>query len=308
VVCDELLGHFLPLPSETGRDKVAGPAAGRFWVRDCEFGLAKNGLFYGRLRGPAWVWVERDDPPYHLKQYVYFHVDARLQGTIEKDVGWKEGVVSLWFRSAEADVDIEPLGTVKVRADNAWASVLTRLVLPIVGLDVDDRARKQVETEVTENFEAALSRGFTVVYDLNGEQPDFAFGLLGEGELPEHPFSDGRRWLANERLILAPGGMHVLGPFEPHEPIWLDARVTFGPPLAWRRLCASELERAFAGVEQGVPASLSDTKFIDSGTLSGSRAPEAQLGPVECRSYLVVSTAGKQASHAAIRVRPGART
>jgi hypothetical protein len=250
---------------------------------------------------PPGSQVSRDDPPYHLRQHVTFNVDARLQGAIERDVGWKDGVLSLWFRSASANVDIVPLGTLHVRADNVWASVLTRLALPIAGMDV---AREAGETEVTERFEATLSRGFTLVYNLRGEQPDFALGLLREGEMPEHPFSDGRPWFANERLILAPGGMHVLGPFEPHEAISLDARVTFGPPLAWRRLCVSELEHAFAGVEDGDPVRVPDTAILDSGTLSGSRPPEARLGPVECRFYLVVSTAGTQASHAAIRVRP----
>jgi hypothetical protein len=54
------------------------------------------------------------------------------------------------------------------------------------------------ETEVTQRFEATLSRGFTLVYNLRGQRPDFALGLLREGELREHPFSDGRPWFANE--------------------------------------------------------------------------------------------------------------
>jgi hypothetical protein len=304
VVCDGLRGHFLPISTEAGSEGIAQPAAGRFWVRQCDFGLGTDGLFHVGLRGPAWVWVERDDPPYHLKQYVYFHVDARLAGTIEKDVGWKDGVVSLWFRSTNARVDIEQLGSIRVRTDGLWASVLARLALPITALNVDARARQQVEAEVTDRFEAALRRGFTVVYDVLGEQPDFALGLLGEGEVPQHPFSDGRPWLANERLIAAPGGMHVLGPFEPNEAMSLEARVTYGPALAWRRLCVSELERAFAGVERGEPGRVPDAAILDSGTFSGLHAPEAELGPVECRSYVVVSTVGKEATHAAIRVRP----
>jgi hypothetical protein len=210
----------------------------------------------------------------------------------------------VWFRAADAHVDIQPLGAIHVRADGVWASMLARLASPIAALDVDTRARKQVETEVTDRFEAALGRGFTLVYDLLREQPDFALGLLGEGEMPEHPFADGRRWLANERLIAAPGAMHVLGPFEPHEVMSLEGRVTLGPAIAWRRLCDSDLERAFASVERGELGRVPEATILDSGTVSGLHVPEAQLGPVGCRSYVVISTTGKEASHAVIRVRP----
>jgi hypothetical protein len=304
VVCDALLGRFLPLPTEAGRAKATAPAAGRFWVRQCDFGLSEGNLLHVRLRGPAWVWVERDEPPYHLKQNVYFQVDARLKGTIESDFGWKNGVVSLWFHSADATVDIEPLGTIHPQSDGFLASVLTQLALPIASLNPNALAREKLEIGVTERFEAALSRGFTFVYEIPREQPDFSLGLLREGEIPEHPFSDGRPWFANERLIATPGGVHVLGPFEPHEAMSLDARVTLGPPLAWRRVCASDLERAFTGVEHGTPGRVSDTASLDSGTLSGSRVLEAQLSPAECSSYVVVSTLGNDVSHAAIRVRP----
>jgi hypothetical protein len=135
------------------------------------------------------------------------------------------------------------------------------------------------------------------VYDVLHEQPDFSLGLLGEGQMPEHPFSDGRRWFANEKLIAAPGGLHVLGPFEPHETMSFDARVTFGPPLAWQRVCVADLERAFVTLEHGEP-------ILDSGTFSGLRVPETKLEPAECRFYVVLSTVGKASSHAAIRVRP----
>jgi hypothetical protein len=298
------LGHFLPLSAEVGREQTTAPAAGRFWVRQCDFGLAGKDLLSVRLRGPAWVWVERDDPPYHLKQNVYFHVDARLKGTVESDFGWKNGVVSLWFRSAHASVDIVPLGTIRTRSDNPFGELLTRLALPIASLNPDTRAREKLDTEVTERFETALGRGFTLVYDVRGEQPDFSLGLLREGETPEHPFADGRPWFANERFIATPGGMHVFGPFGAHEAMSLDALVTLGPPLAWRRVCASDLERAFDVVEQGIPGRVPDRATLGSGTLSGHRALESTLEAAECRSYLVVSTVGNDVSHAAIRVRP----
>jgi hypothetical protein len=304
VVCDGLLGRFLPLPAEAGPDEASAPAAGRFWVRECDFGPGEKNLFQVRLGGPAWVWVERDDPPYHLKQNVYFRVDARLKGALERDLGWKNGVVSLWFRSSDASVSIEPRGSIHPRSDSPLGSVLTRLALPIASLNPEAQAREKFEIEVRRRFEASLSRGFTFVYEISRDQPDFSLGLLREGQVPEHPFSDGHAWFVNERLIAPPSGVHVLGPFQAHETMSLDARVTLGPPLAWRRVCASNLQSAFVGVEHGEPGRLPDAAILDSGTFSGVRMPEVRLDPVECRSYLVVSTLGNAVSHAAIRVRP----
>src|SRR5690606_25417426 len=122
-------------------------------------------------------------------------------------------------------------------------------------------------------FERALSRGYTLLYDIERQQHDFAVDILPEGVLPEHPFDDGRSWLANERVVLAPGGAHVLGPFEPAARLALDARVTAGQRLAYRAVCAADLRRAFDSAERGESAQISPGDVVDRGQLTGG-APE----------------------------------
>jgi hypothetical protein len=302
LVCEAVLGHFVGLSAESSGAGADAPAAGRWWVRQCDFG-SSGGELYVRLGGPAWFWVERKEPPFQLRDYVYFRVDSELWGTIEKRIGWKDGRVSLWFRTTHARVKVEPLGEIHPSSDNAVVSVLRFLASPIPALNVDSHARARVEAEVTERFQSALARGFTMIYDIRRDQPDFALGLLAEGAVPEHPFAYGRPWLANERLIAAPGGVHVLGPFEPDEALSLDARITRGSGLAWRLVCASDLERAFAAVEHGEPARIPNTEIRHAGTLSGPGLREAKLTETGCRYYVVVSPAGQEISHAAVRVR-----
>jgi hypothetical protein len=302
IICEALLGRFLGLPAEATGAKADTPIVGRWWVRRCDFGRSGSELFV-RLGGPAWSWVDRRDPPFHLREHVYFRVDADLRGNISTRIGLKDGVASLWFRAARANVQVEPLGRVHPTSDNIAVSVVRFLTSPIPALDVDDRAREQLDTEVTRRFESALSRGFTMVYDIGRGQPDFGLGLLPAGASPEHPFADGRSWFVNERLIAAPGGVHVLGPFNPDEPIALDVRITSGSGLAWRAVCASDLESGFARVESGEPGSIPSKGILSAGVLSGAGIRTTTLSPANCPLYVVVSPVGEEISRAAIRVR-----
>ena len=302
IICEALLGRFLGLPAEATKGKSDTPIAGRWWVRRCDFGRSGSELFV-RLGGPAWFWVDRRDPPFHLRDHVYFRVDADLRGNISTRIGLKDGVASLWFRAARANVQVEPLGRIHPSSDNVAVSLVRFLTSPIPTLDVDSRAREQLDREVTGRFESALSRGFTMVYDIGRGQPDFGLGLLPAGESPEHPFADGRSWFTNERLIAAPGGVHVLGPFGPDEPLALEARITSGSGLAWRAVCASDLERGFAPVESGEPGSIPPKQILSAGVLSGTGIRTTTLSPASCPLYLLVSPVGEEISRAAIRVR-----
>jgi hypothetical protein len=170
-------------------------------------------------------------------------------------------------------------------------------------LNVDAHAREQLGVEVTGRFESALARGFTMVYDIGRGQPDFGLGLLPEGAIPEHPFADGRSWFTNERLIAAPGGVHVLGPFGPDEPLSLDARISSGSGLAWRTVCAPDLERGFAPVESGEPGLIPPKQVLSAGVLSGSGVRNTKLAKASCPFYVIVSPVGQDISRAAVRVR-----
>jgi hypothetical protein len=83
----------------------------------------------------------------------------------------------------------------------------------------------------------------------------------------------------------------------------MDVRVTRGAGIGWRTVCAPELERAFAAVEQGEPGHVPHAELLGAGTLSGSKLHESALAAQRCRFYVVISALGAEVSEAAIRVR-----
>ena len=302
LICQALLGQFIGLPADVAGGKDDGPAAGRWWVRRCQSEV-RGGQMRLRFGGPAWFWVEMQKPPFSLRNYVYFRVDAEISGSTGSRLGSRGGVVSLWFHVARASASVEPLGRIHPRADTAAAWVFRVVSAPIPSLNVDARARQQLRTQATRRFEAALRRGFTLVYDISRGQPDFGLGLLPAGITPAHPFSNERSWFTNERLLAAPGGVHVLGPFKADAPLALDARILSGAGLAWRSICASDLERVLAPVERGEPPKFPKQGSVSAGVLSGLGLHEARLSAQHCPFYVLVSPVGQNVSHAAIRVR-----
>jgi len=299
-LCQGLLGHFIGLPAELADAGSAGaPAAGRWWVKSCAFELAGAELHL-RLRGPGWFWVDRREGPLHLRQHVYFRVDADLCGSVQKHIGWRNGLVSVWFKPSRAVVHAVPIGRVHANSNSVVVSVMRRLA----GLGVDEKVRHKVEQEITRRFEEALGRGYTVVYDLENSQSEFAIGALGEGTRPKHPFIGGGGWYVNENVIAAPGGVHAFGPFEPREALSLDARISSGLGVNWRAICASEVERAFSKVESGETASIPERAVLKGGTLSGSGIRHSKTPVLDCPSYIVVSAIGNDVTRAALRVRP----
>jgi hypothetical protein len=302
-ICEALLGEFVGLPAElddTG--KQAGPAAGRWWIRHCDFAGSADELNV-RLAGPGWYWVDHSDPPFHLRQHVYFNVDASLYGKIDRRIGWKDGSISLWFRPTRSNVSVEAIGKVHPTSRNVVLSVLSFLASPLPGISADARARERVESEATERFEQALGHGYTLVYDLDTGRSDFALGILDAGTRPEHPFGGDRPWLANERLTAAPGGVHVLGPFDSEKARWVDVDVTRGQGVGWRTVCAGPLERAFSSVEHGDQTEVPSSGMLESGEFSGVGLHHAKLTPADCRFYVVISGIGNDVSDAAVRVR-----
>ena len=298
-LCDALLGQFLPLPDQT---RAPAAAAGRWWIRGCR-SEAVGAEIRATLSGPAWFWVRADAAPFHIRQHVYFQVRAALRGNIDPRIGSKAGLISLWFRTTRTEWQVQPKGRVRPRADNALGSALRFLAAPLPGLNVEDRAKARLELEATRRFRAAVEQGFTVVYDVSLGQADVAVGLLPEGTKPERPFDDGRAWLANERLLAAPGGFHVLGPFAPGQPLALDARIVRGFGLRWQAVCDSDVDRALATVERGEEATIAAAAIHAEGALLGRGSREAELAALSCRSYVLVWPNGPGLTEADVRVR-----
>ncbi len=302
-VCQAVLDQFVALPAGLDRAPAGGaPSLGRWWVRRCTTEAAGAELRV-RLEGPGWYWVDREDDAFRVRQHVHFRVHAELVGSFRPGVSWKNGVISLWFEPTGADVDVEPLGEIEPTTDNFLLGVLQGLAMPLPRWNVEAQAARRFEDEARTKFQEALSRGYTLVYDVDHAQPDFALDLLDPGELPLRPFGTKARWLANERLLLAPGAPHVLGPFEAADQLALDVRVSRGEGVAYRAVCAPDLKRAFAVAERGASGSVPLTEIVDTGQLRGVSS-EALRVP-DCGFYLVVSALGDGVAEADVRIRPG---
>lgn len=302
-LCQAVSDRFLGLPEALDGDSRGGaPVAGRWWVRSCKSDV-RGAELRVRLEGPGWFWVDRGDSRFRVRQNVYFRVSADLVGRFEKRVAWQRGVVSLWFRPTRADVRVEPLGSIRPQAQNAWMALLQRLAMPLPRWNVSDQVRERLEQEASAEFERALSRGYTLLYDVEHLQPDFAVDLLPPGQLPEHPFDDDEPWLANERLLLTPGAVHVLGPFDAADGLALDARITRGSGIAYRAVCAPDLKSALTSAERGEPGVIPAADIVDTGRIERRGEPSARLRVPDCGFYLVLSTSGDAATSADVRLR-----
>jgi len=298
-----MLGHFVGLPADLDRPGDSSvPAAGRWWVRSCTFDLT-GGELHLKLSGPGWFWVDRHEGAFHLRQHVYFAVKVDVYGAIQKHIGFKNGILSVWFRPSRAVVRAEPLGRIHPSSSNFAVSVLRRVAAPLPGMNVDQVVRERVEAELTLRFKQALGKDSTVVYDLGGSQPEFALGTLREGTRPDHPFGGGA-WYVNEKVLAAPGSVHAFGPFDAEEALSLDVRINRGSGVSWRAVCASDVERALSKVENGEAASIPERVVAKHGALSGAGVRRAETPALACPSYVVVSALGDDVTEAALRLRP----
>jgi hypothetical protein len=300
-LCQAIVDQFVALPAGLDRTPAgSAPSLGRWWVRRCVT-EAKGEELRVRLEGPGWYWVDRDDDSFHVRQHVHFRVHAELVGRFRPGVSWHQGVVSLWFQPTGADVDVEPLGEIEPTADNFVMGVLQQLAMPLPRYNVEAQAARQFDDEATLRFQRALTRGYTLVYDVEHGQPDFALDLLAPGKLPLRPFDDGRSWLANERMVLASGAPHVLGPFAATDELSLDVRIRSGTGLAYRAVCAPDLRRAFEVAEQGQAGRVPMTEIVDTGQVRGTDS--ARLHIPDCGFYLVISALAEELTEADVRVR-----
>jgi hypothetical protein len=302
-LCQILVDRFIGLPEKL---EAAGapdaPHAGRWWIRSCQTDVRGADL-HVRLDGPAWFWVDRGDSAFRVRQNVYFRVTADVVGRFRSGIGWERGVVSAWFDPSRANVQVEPLGELRASSQNPLVSILKRLSMPLPRWNVIAQARRLLEQEAAAELEHALDGGYTLLYDVGHVQPDFALGRLPAGKLPEHPFGNAVPWLANERLLVAPGALHVLGPFEAADALALDVRILGGSGIVYRAVCAPDLRSALESAERGDDARIPMTEIVDTGRIEPARESSVPVSSPDCSFYLVLSAAGEEPTRAEVRVR-----
>jgi hypothetical protein len=250
------------------------------------------------LEGPGWYWIDATEGGISVRQQVPFDLTTVVTGTFR--AGYKAGLASLWFEpTQEAQVAFRASRDLELHGSNAWGSTLRRIPLVPVRSLVAESLSRQASTAIRER----LRDGATVTFELSTGQPDVALGRLGAGEKPRHPFEDGAPWLVNDRMLLAPAAAQALGPIEPTQDLSLDVRIERGRGVAYRVLCARDMEASLGSIMSGKPDRIPASLLVASGEVEGSGEHSRRLHVERCTFYIVLSSVRNAATVAAVRLR-----
>jgi hypothetical protein len=310
-LCEGLTNRFIGLPGPAsaapGAPSAVPPLTGRWWIRSCS-AEAVSGELRIRLAGPGWYFVDLREGVLALQQQVPF--DLRLDFDGRAHGRSTPGLVSLWLEpTREPRVDIRPAANLAVRGRGLWGSLLSA-VLPVRTL-----ASKRFVESAASALRHGLEGGATLTYHIRSGQSDATIGKLERGQTPKHAFDDGSSWLVNDRLLLAPGATHVVGPLEPGTSE-LDVSIERGSGLAYRAVCVEDMDRQYPLIARGrASVGQSSRKGAAANTTIGARASavngsvagtglhQTTLQVERCKYYLVLSALAKNTTLAALRVR-----
>ncbi|MFK7992139.1 MAG: hypothetical protein AB8I08_39335 [Sandaracinaceae bacterium] len=305
-ICNQARGSFIGLPGDESQEGAAGgqdPSVGRWWIRTCEAQVEE-----GRLRvsigGPGWTWLDRESSGFRVRQYLRFQAQATFSASLHVGYDGPTRVASIWLRPAPGvTATVEPTGLVQAEATGVFSSMLGG-ILDMTGSSASDRARQQASEEGSQRLTERFATGFTVTYALDPQQMDFMLGELARGESPQRPWpQEGRAWMVNERSMVWPGGMDVIGPIaEDAGDLELDAELEGGDGAVLRRVCADDLhtwlDAAWAGRSVGPPRGDQVADVRRTG------APQrVSLPAVSCPSMLVVSPLAQASQPVRMRYR-----
>jgi len=298
-VCEHLADRFVGLPSVSnaeGAAKGPPPVVGRWWLRTCS-ATREKGQLRVRLQGPGWYFVDKDDGNLALHQQVPFNLSIELDGRLNVIAGG--GVYSVWL-SPDKDprVDLQVSRNLDVKATSAWGSVLRSMPL----VPVQSMAADRFTESATEALRTKLREGATVTYDVAAGQADATLGRLGVGQTPENAFQDRVPWLVNDRLFLDATGIQVVGPITPG-PTRLDVNVESGAGVAYRALCAGDMDKDYAAIARGDAASIAIDPHLANGTVAGLGKHTTDFRVDNCKFYLVISALERTDTLVSFRVR-----
>lgn len=298
-LCRAVMNRFVGLPAWSGDSAAANAAdanalVGRWWIQSCTAQRVASGLRV-RLSGPGWYFVDQRDRDFALREQLPFTLRVELEGSPELTV--TNGVAALRLApGASPKVDLRLDAAPNVRATSAWGSLLS--VVPVVS--VRDLAAQRISTVAANVLRDELSRGATATYTFGSGQSDVALGELRPGHVPEHAFSNGPRWLVNDRLFLPPTGTQVVGPIDPG-PTRIDVRVERGSGLSYRAVCQADMPAAYAAIAGGQVSALPAQSAA--GTVVGLGDHAQAFTVSECKFFIVLRTLGESTTVAALRVR-----
>ncbi len=248
-LCPRLLGSFLGLPGEgTAEGPAAGtlPSAGRWWIRQCTARVV-DGRMQLTLGGNGWLWVDRQSDGFRVRQYLLFDASASFGADVTVGYDRARRVASLWMTPRDGvAANITPRGTVSASPTGFFSRLLGG-VAAVTGTSVDERARQQAGELGSRQLRERLGVGFTMTVALDTRQVDFMVGALRRGQVPERPFPAAANgpWVVNQRSTVWPGGLDVVGPFDPVSDgrLGLDIALEEGDGAVVTAVCAETLGR-----------------------------------------------------------------
>jgi len=287
LLCQSLADRFLSLPAVSplpwnDASATPAPSVGRWWVRHCSAHTLGDSLEV-QLEGPGWYWIDESGSGIRLEQQVPFELGVALVGRLHQVI--ERGVLSLWFQpTAEPRVQLKSPPTLAVRSTNAWGALIS--VVP--GVSPMSRAAQRFSRVFSQSLVAQLESGATFTYALGSGQSDASLGQLPAGTTPTRPF-DESPWSVNERLLLAPGAVQVLGPIKrgAHQ---LNVIVERGPGLRYHTMCAPVLRDHFQAVRDGELASVRPESWVGGGVVEGRGEHVARLDVPNCDYFFVASS------------------
>jgi hypothetical protein len=299
-VCEGLIDRFVGLPAmHDSSESPAAPAplAGRWWVRNCSTSLRGREL-HVRLEGPGWYFVDESGPDLSLHQQVPFNLAIEVDGRLDADLS--NGVLSLWLvPDREPKVELSASKDLDVRPSSAWGAFLRWMPL----VPVRAMAAERFSDAAVSALRIKLRDGATATYDFGSGQGDATLGKLALGQTPQRVFHDHTPWLVNDRLLLGPSAIHVLGPIAPG-PTRLDVDVQQGMGITYQAVCDRNLDESYSALAGGHVSEIPSGAVVANGTVSGPGPHTTDFIVPACKFYLVVSAVrGAPTTLAALRVR-----
>jgi hypothetical protein len=205
--CQKIRNTFQGLRGTQKADVVAGT----LWIRACDIENEGTKLTV-RISGDGWEWIEKKtekvEATFAVHQYVRFHVDATLRGTLDFAYSPKTKVVTLRFApTGQPEVKFEPIGNVTVDEQGVWSSIVGSIA-SAVSTSPSETAKQQVEKQGAQSFISNLDKGLTITVDACTGQVRSTFGLLPEGAMAKA--SAGKA--LNAPIELHRGGLLMFGP------------------------------------------------------------------------------------------------
>lgn len=286
-ICDRMRDQFLPIAeaplSDDAHNLGDEPAGGRWWVRECQASLVGEHMSL-TLGGVGWTWVERSNRiGIGVQQYAHFLARSSVVGDVDIDYDRSRRLVMLRFA---------PLASPEV-SGGAVGTVRTGRLSHAVTFGLSSSA---AESKVTEGVQRAASErigaGFVIFYSIDLRQ---IVAFSPNERMPLFPFTDGRRWLANERQILRPqaGSRHILGPYAAAPAISVDF-VVRDAPVVYRLECARDVLAWMQPAAEGHAPSLPPPQPQRSAVLPVGTTTQAFA--MACPWYLVTEPTGSMSS------------